>query len=125
MAFVLDSSALLAVINQENGQDVVRPVLTSSWISSVNLSEVLAKFAENNLPTAEALDEVTQLGLTIVEFDAEQARRTAELRPLTKHLGLSLGDRACLALARSLSATAMTADKVWASLKICKVKLIR
>ena len=123
--YVLDSSALLAVLNVERGHDVVRPILTSSSISSVNLAEVLTKLTEKNIRADDALDGLTQLGVEVVEYDIDQAVKTAQLRTLTKHLGLSLGDRACLSLATLRKSTAVTADKAWASLKFCKVRVIR
>ncbi|HMS10925.1 MAG TPA: hypothetical protein PKE66_15675, partial [Pyrinomonadaceae bacterium] len=61
----------------------------------------------------------------VVDFDISQAERSAEFRPLTKHLGLSLGDRSCLALAMLSKATAVTADRAWKKIKFCKVDVIR
>ncbi len=73
----------------------------------------------------EALENLAELDLNIIEFNAEQSKKVAELRSLTKHLGLSLGDRACLALAMQENATAVTADKNWAAFDLCKIELIR
>jgi PIN domain nuclease of toxin-antitoxin system len=122
---VLDSSAILALINLEKGHEKVQATLPQASISSVNLAEVLSKFAERNLSVEESYEDLMQLGLRVVDFDSEQAQKTADLRPATRHLGLSLGDRACLALAKSLKATAVTADRAWAGLKICKISVIR
>ncbi len=122
---VLDSSAILAVLNAENGAANVEPLLSSSIVSSINVAEVLTKLVERNISLKKALEDFLKLGLEIVEFDVNQAAKVAELRLVTKHLGLSLGDRSCLALAISENITAVTADKIWSSLNLCKVKVIR
>jgi PIN domain nuclease of toxin-antitoxin system len=123
--YVLDSSAVLAVINLEPGKELVEPKFSESLISAVNTAEILTKLAERNVNVKTAVEDFLQLGLEIVDFDIENAAKCAELRPLTSHLGLSLGDRACLALAIQKRAVAVTADKSWASLKLCKIELIR
>jgi len=123
--YVLDSSAILAVINSENGEDKVEPKFRDSVVSSVNVAEVLTKLAERDVDLNDALNYFLNVGLEIAEFDIALALRTAALRPATKHLGLSLGDRACLALAMQENAIAVTADKTWKSLDVCKIELIR
>ena len=122
---VLDSSAILAVIYQETGAETVEPLLKTSWVSSVNLAEVCTKLAEKNVLDKQAIDDFQKLGLEIVDFDLEQAVKVAELRPLTKHLGLSLGDRSCLALAMLRNTVAVTADKSWKKLSLCEIEVIR
>ncbi len=122
---VLDSSAVLAVFNAEKGSEKVEPLLSNSIISSVNVAEVLTKMVEKGISLNDALEDFLKLGLEVIEFDTKQAAKSAELRPLTKHLGLSLGDRCCLALAIQEDATAVTADRNWASLNICKIEVIR
>lgn len=122
---VLDSSAILAVLNAESGAANVAPLLSRSIVSSINVAEVLTKLVERNIRLKDALEDFLKLGLEIIEFDVKQAAKVAELRPVTKHLGLSLGDRSCLALAISENATAVTADKIWSNLNFCKVKVIR
>ncbi len=122
---VLDSSAVLAVFNTEKGSEKVEPLLSNSIISSVNVAEVLTKMVEKGISLNDALEDFLKLGLEVIEFDTKQAAKSAELRPLTKHLGLSLGDRCCLALAIQEDATAVTADRNWASFNLCKVEVIR
>jgi PIN domain nuclease of toxin-antitoxin system len=122
---VLDSSAILAVLNLETGAKTVEPLLPDAIVSSINVAEVLTKLVERNIPLDDALEDFLKLGLEIIEFDVEQAAKVAELRPLTRHLGLSLGDRSCLALAILKNAAAVTADKNWANLNFCKIKVIR
>ncbi len=122
---VLDSSAILAVIFQEKGAEIVEPLLDKSLVSSVNVAEVFTKLAEKGILTQQTINDFRQLGLEIVDFNYEQAAKVAELRPLTKHLGLSLGDRSCLALAILQNAVAVTADKEWQKLSLCQIELIR
>lgn len=122
---VLDSSAILAVIFQEKGAEIVEPLLEKSLVSSINVAEVFTKLADKGILNQQMIDDFQQLGLEIVDFDFEQAAKVGELRPLTKHLGLSLGDRSCLALAILKNATAVTADKEWQKLNFCQVELIR
>ncbi len=123
---VLDASAVLAVLNGERGEKKVIPLLAESIISAVNLSEVVAKLLEAGMDEASAQIAVSVLGIgEIVGFAEDLAWEAARLRPLTKQYGLSLGDRACLALARKLNVPAVTADKEWSKLKLCKVVSIR
>lgn len=123
--WVLDSSAVLAVVLRETGHEDVRRRFADSSISTVNLSEVLSKLAERDRLTKQDIEDFEKLEINIVEFNTKQAQKAAELRPLTKHLGLSLGDRCCLALAISLDATAVTADRQWKKIKFCQVDSIR
>lgn len=112
--YVLDASALLCLINGEPGADGVAAVLPSAVISAVNLAEVASKLNElgADADTARAL--LAPLHLSVVPFDESAAHATGALRSATRVHGLSLGDRACLALSASRGATALTTDKVWA-----------
>jgi Uncharacterized protein conserved in bacteria len=123
--YVLDASAVLALIFLEPGSDVVDRILHGSLMSTVNVAEALTKLVQDRVNLREAVEEISKLNLEIIDFDFEAATKAAELRLLTKHLGLSLGDRACLALAIQHDAVAVTADKSWAKLDMCKVELIR
>jgi len=122
---VLDSSAILAVVNLEKGAEKVEPLLSDAIVSSVNAAEVLTKLVEKGISLEDALEDFLKLGLEVIKFDVKQAAKVAELRPLTKHLGLSLGDRCCVALAIQEDLPAVTTDKNWASLTLCKVEVIR
>ena len=123
---VLDASAVLAVLNGELGQKKVIPILVESAISSVNLTEVAAKLLEAGMDEAGARLAVSVLGIgEIVDFTPNFAWEAARLRPLTKQYGLSLGDRACLALSIKLKVPVLTADKEWSKLKLCRVIVIR
>ncbi len=110
---VFDASAVLALLFEEPGAEVVRVQLRTGVIGAANLAEVLAKLSDHGLPAVEAVRVVTILGLEVAPMTEAQAGRSAELRPLTRAVGLSLGDRACLALAAELGAPALTADRSW------------
>ena len=93
---------------------------------SVNLAEVATFFTNGGAPIGEVRDILNDLHLAIIPFDDELAYDSAGLRPATKHAGLSLGDRACLALAKRESLPALTADRAWSGLDIgVEVRLIR
>lgn len=123
--WVLDSSAVLAVVRQEAGHEKVVARFPDASISSVNVAEVFSKFTEWNANFEQDIADFNDLGLEVIDFDLAQARQAAELRPLTKHLGLSLGDRACIALAMRQKATAVTADQIWSKVAACPVEVIR
>jgi ribonuclease VapC len=124
---VLDASALLALLNGEPGSEQVTSVIADgAAISAINLAEVVTKLSEIGIPEALIHDALDLLGLEIVDFDVEQAYQVGLLRPLTRHAGLSLGDRACLALAKQLGLPALTTDRVWEGLDIgVAVQMIR
>jgi ribonuclease VapC len=114
---VLDASALMAVLREEPGAAMVEAVLDHAAISAVNLSEVQAKLVERGTAAELAWSSLVDLDLEVIDFDAAQAKVAGDLRSLTRAHGLSLGDRACLALAQALGLPAMTADRAWASLE--------
>jgi len=124
---VLDASALLALLNGESGSEQVASVIANgAAISTINLAEVVTKLSEIGMPEALIHDALDLLGIEIVDFDFELAYQVGLLRPLTRHAGLSLGDRACLALAKHLDLPALTTDRVWESLDIgVAVQMIR
>ncbi len=116
-AVVLDASALLALLNKEPGAVVVEEILSHSIMSAVNVAEVMAElYVKLNLPIEHAQGIVITLVNKIVPFDLKLAAEAAKLRKETKSLGLSLGDRACLALSKELHLPIYTADKVWGKL---------
>jgi PIN domain nuclease of toxin-antitoxin system len=124
-SFVLDSSTILAVLNQEKGSQTAQTFFANGIVSTVNLAEILTKLTEKGHNLSSALEAFNLLQLGVSSFDVAQAQKAAELRPLTKHLGLSLGDRSCLALAILQNATAVTADRDWSGLSFCPIEVIR
>ena len=123
---VLDSSALLCVLNGEAGADRVAQVLPSAVIGAANLAEVVTKLRERGLNAEEVEEVLGGLHLDVRPFTPAQAYATGHLRPATRALGLSLGDRACLALAAELGVPALTADQAWSSADVgVTVEVIR
>lgn len=123
--YVLDASALLASLQNEEGYEIVDAILKESAISTINLSEVLQKVKQKGIATESIVRGLETEGVEIIAYSIEQAEITADLWAVTKPFGLSLGDRACLALAQSLNAVAITADKSWANIPNIKVQVIR
>lgn len=123
---VLDSSAVLAVIFNEPGSDVVAPVLQGALVGAVNLAEIHTRLLLDGAPTAFAWSRVLSMGFEICQFDEEQARIAGELITQTRPFGLSLGGRACLALALQRQATIYTTDRAWRSLNLgIEIEVIR
>jgi ribonuclease VapC len=123
---VIDASALIAAVEREPGGEVVEPLLASATMSSLNFSEVLEHAARRGIDVREERSNVEATGLTLVAFDAAQAEIAAAMAPVTRTAGLSLADRACLALARSLGLPAITADRAWGGVSVgVSIELIR
>jgi ribonuclease VapC len=125
-AAVLDASAVLALLQQERGDEVVAPLVGRAAWSAVNLCEVAGKLTDRGMPGPEVREALEALNLTVHDFDGEMALATAALRREVPR-NLSIGDRACLALARRLRLPAVTAEKEWATLALdgLVVKTIR
>lgn len=123
---VADASAILAWLRQEPFRGFDPEQLIGATISAVNLSEVLEKLCSGGMSPAAADSAAAALGLEVVAFDEAQARIAAGFRPLTRSAGLSLADRACLALGLYLGRRVATGDRIWAGLDLSvKVVLIR
>lgn len=115
---VLDASAVLACLNDEPGGMKVADLTrnTQCLVTTVNWAEVLTRLIEWRLTPDEAQEAANSLEMQIVAFDAALARRCAELRPATRSKGLSLGDRACIALGERTGTPIYTADRPWLDL---------
>jgi PIN domain nuclease of toxin-antitoxin system len=113
---VLDASAILAYLGEEPGAERVEAVLSGARVSAVNLAEIVGKLAERGASEADLQAILGPLNLTIDPFEEDQAWIAGAWRPATKAMGLSLADRACLALAASRGATAYTTDRRWAEI---------
>lgn len=124
---VLDASAVLALLNSEPGTDKLTPELLSNAIcSTVNLAEVLTKLVSAGGPPVEAWEDTRSLIREAAPFTEEHARIAGSLVVQTRALGLSLGDRACLALGLALKAPVYTADKSWKTLRLgVRIEVIR
>lgn len=116
--YMLDASAVLAMMLGEGGSDEARKRLPSSQISTVNLSEVVAKLQEGGVPDEVITSSLAELDFDVLTFDQEQAVRAGLLRASTRGAGLSLGDRACLSAAASSNAVAVTTDRAWGKVDI-------
>jgi len=123
---VLDSSAILAVLNAEPGADVVESMMDDALISTVNYAEVVAKLVERGSTALAAQTALQSIAVTTVDFDIALAQRTGGLRRETMRRGLSLGDRACLALAEREGVPALTGDRSWIGVvSDVEIRLIR
>ena len=128
----LDASALLALLQNERGAEVVEDAIADgATISTLNLAEALSTMARKGADPAAALATMTERGviggaITVEPFTLADAVEAARLRPLTEKAGLSLGDRSCLALARRLGTPALTADQPWRDIDLpVEVRSIR
>ncbi len=110
---MLDASALLALLQGEPGADLVASIVGESVLTSLNLAEVLGKLLEFGQPRDAALRAIGQTAVQIVAFDGGMGIAAGEMIPAARRAGLSLGDVACLALARRLGLPAYTGDRSW------------
>lgn len=125
-AAVLDASAVLALYFDEPGAEQVRATLPGALLSAVNYTEAIGKGLDVGEDLNAVLRKLAAMGLVILPHDPDLARRAGALRPVTRHLGISLGDRACLALAQRERLPVLTADRSWASLGLAvDIRLIR
>lgn len=116
---VLDASALLALLNGESGADKLTPeLLSKATASTVNLAEVQGKHVSRGLAPSDAWEATLSPILEATAFTAEHVQAAGNLIAETRALGLSIGDRACIALGIALKAPVYTADKSWKKLKL-------
>lgn len=124
---VLDASALMAVINREPGREMLTPqIMSTGAISTVNLAEVHGKLMQRGFSADDAWTAANGAVHEAVAFTAEQAKTAGDLLNQTRALGLSLGDRACLALGIALRTPVYTADRSWKNLRLgIRIHVIR
>jgi PIN domain nuclease of toxin-antitoxin system len=115
---VLDTSALLAFVNGEPGGAAVADLIGDAVVSTVNLAEAVTKLMDRGSSLVAARGALAMADYEVAEFDRGQAETTGALVVKTRHKGLSLGDRACLALALRENAPAVTADRAWSDLDL-------
>jgi PIN domain nuclease of toxin-antitoxin system len=126
MSVVLDASAVLAFLHSESGAEEVTPLLDGALLSVVNWSEVAQKSLALGVDVSAIREGLLQLGVAIEPMTIEQAETTAALWVQVKDCGLSLADRACLALAMEGGLSAVTADRAWKTLDLeLDIRLIR
>lgn len=123
---ILDASALLALLADEPAGELVAPLLDGAVISTVNWSEVLARYVDLGLKITGREAEIESLGVSLAPFTSRQTEIAAGLLPLTREAGLSLGDRACLALALDAGGRPVSAERAWGRIDVgLDVTLIR
>lgn len=126
MSYVVDSSAVIALLKDETGAEFVREHISNSYVSSVNLAEISTYLIRQGTPEGIVRDTLLSIPYNIIPFDKEQALTTGFLHLHGKKLGLSLGDRSCIALAKSLGFTVLTGDRVWKELQYSiEIKIFR
>mgnify|MGYP006779033157 FL=1 len=115
---VLDSSALIALIKNEKGAEVVEPLMGRIVMSAINIAEVAGILIDLGMSIEECKNSIEPFVDLIVPLDLQQAFEIALLKKLTKDKGLSIGDRACIALGTAMNLPIYTADKIWQSLNL-------
>ena len=113
---VIDASALIALLLAEPGADKVQAALPSATMSTVNYAEIVGFFARNGATDDAIQALLSPLPIQLTPLDTDLARAAGMLLPATRRAGLSLGDRACLALAHRLGVPALTADRAWSDI---------
>jgi PIN domain nuclease of toxin-antitoxin system len=123
---VLDSSAVLAFLHGEAGSATVQANLAQAVISTVNVAEVVTRLARAG-KGREAVQQVLRiLDLDVIDLDGDLAEATGMLVAKTEPAGLSLGDRACLALAAREALPVLTADRAWSKVDAgVEIRLLR
>lgn len=116
--YVLDASAVLCLLFGEPGSDKVEATLPGAKLGVINYQEVIAKLIDRGVPPEEVVEDLSKLEVELVPADQKQAELAGLMRETTREAGLSLADRACLALALRNRATAVTTDRAWAKVDV-------
>lgn len=123
---VLDASAILALLLAEPGGERVDEAGPGALVSTVNLSEAVAKMLDRGAPLDLVLQRLRCFPFAIVAFDQDMAEKAGALRDRTRDSNISFGDRACLALALENALPVLTGDRRWAELELpLDIRLIR
>lgn len=123
---VLDASALLAFLHDEPGAARVRDALEGGSVSAVNWAEVVQKASRRGVEVTGMREEFEDIGVVFEPFTPEQAEVAARLWERTRTRGLSLADRACLALGMERRVAVLTADREWVELELgVRIILVR
>jgi len=123
---ILDASALLAFLHDEPGANRVQEAFDGAMVSAVNWSEVVQKSLQRRVDISDLQQEFSEIGIVFEPFTPNQAEIAAHLWDKTRQLGLSLADRACLALAMERNTPVLTADRAWSKLALdIEIQLIR
>ena len=123
---LLDASALLAYLHQEQGGSLIKPLLPIAFMSTVNWCEVVQKLRAKSIDDKAVAKKLTLLGLRFIPFSLQHADKAGELWQVTAPFGLSLGDRACIATGLVENMPVMTADKIWQKIPLSlDIQLIR
>ena len=123
---VLDSSAVIALLLNEEGAEIVSGYEGKTAISAINLAEVCSRLIEIGLPEEQIQEHVASIRVQIYPFDTEQAYAVSRFRNIARKNGMSLADCACIQLGKQLRLPVLTGDKVWARVNLgVEVKLIR
>ena len=126
--YLLDASAILALLQGERGSEIVTQCLPFSAISAVNLAEAASVLNKVGMPESEIHELFNEMDLEVLPYEKDMAIATGGIRSITQKKGLSLGDRACLASAKQHKRIALTADKIWLDFQESigvKIKFIR
>ena len=118
MSVVLDASALLAYLQDEPGGERVRSVIARAIMSTVNWTEVIETARDQGVDTRGLREDLASLGLALEPFSADHAETAGRIKERTRRYGLSLGDRACLALGSDRDEPVYTADRAWLDLRV-------
>lgn len=123
---IFDASCLFMSIKKEPGVEIVDAIDDDVVMSSVNIAEIVTKLALGHVSTEEVDEVLIQRPLIVVPFTERHAKVAGLLVTRTRHRGLSLGDRACLALGMELGLPIVTADRAWADLDLgVEIRVIR
>ncbi len=121
---VFDASAILALLRDEPGADVVAQYIGDGLISAVNFQEVIKGLMRREVPIDAAVAMLDALHLDVRPHGREDAIAAAKLYPATKEFGSGLGDRTCMALAIAEGLPVLTADQEWAKIEIQGLTLL-